>query len=86
MKITLESTTELVELVDPPKQFPAAAGGPGIQCRVWQGTTGAGIPIRALIALVAVDRTEDCAAFDRELRERFPRSDGPRIFPTRLVL
>jgi hypothetical protein len=83
MRITLETTREIVELS--PRHAPDPERD-GIPCRVWIGTTDAGVPIRALIALVAVERSEDAAAFDRELMERFPTVDGPRVFPARLVL
>lgn len=75
MKVTLESTTQIVEVN-------------GVPARVWEGTTESGIPISVLITRVAVGRTQDTAQFEAELREcKAPRSvpgDGP--WPARLVL
>ncbi len=56
MKITVESTTKIVEVN-------------GTPARIWQGTTAAGIPITALITSVAVDREQDQAEFDADLTE-----------------
>jgi len=81
MKITLENTAEIVE-TRPMKGDPSHV----IPCRVWKGTTDAGVPIRAVIALIFVERTEDQSAFERELEEKHPRGDEPRVLPVRLVL
>jgi hypothetical protein len=61
MKVTLESTSKIVELRDGDMMLPA---------RVWEGTTDSGIPCHAFITRIAVDRTEDASAFARELLEQ----------------
>jgi hypothetical protein len=77
MRITLESTTQIVEVN-------------GVPARVWEGTTESGIPVSALITRLAVERTQDTAQFEAELREcRAPKAvpfdtNGP--WPMRLVL
>jgi hypothetical protein len=73
MKITLESTGQIVELN-------------GIQARVWQGTTESGVPLTAFIPRVAVHPNYDQSQFERELIEqREPRASGP-VWPARMVL
>jgi hypothetical protein len=63
MKITIESTSEVVALN-------------GVRARVWQGKTDSGIPVAAFVASIAVDRAEDCAEFDRQLQAHAePRPD-----------
>jgi hypothetical protein len=73
MKITLESTRQIVECN-------------GVECRVWEGTTAAGVKLTAFIARVAVDRAHDSSQFERELRE----TSQPRLpleaWPLRMVL
>jgi len=73
MTLTLESTTEIVD-----------AGG--LQCRVWEGTTAAGVKVQALIVRIAVHKDADCSQFERELREQRPPSTDARAFPLRFVL
>ncbi len=72
MKITIESTTEIVTLN-------------GVQCRVWEGQTEAGVKVQALIPRIAAHKEQDLSQFDRELQEmRAPT--GERAFPLRMIL
>lgn len=74
MKITIESTTKIVE-------------ASGIQCRVWEGETESGVKIHCLIPRIAVHKDQDASQFERELQEQKPPSalvDG--AFPARMVL
>jgi hypothetical protein len=75
MKITIESTSEIVEVN-------------GVAARVWQGTSEAGVPVQCLIVRVAADKRYPCAEFERDLKEtRSPTSADPmRAFPLRMVL
>ena len=73
MILTLESTTEIVD-----------AGG--LQCRVWEGTTAAGVKVQALIVRLAVHKDADASQFELELLEQRPPSTGPRAFPLRMIL
>lgn len=57
MKIELHSTADVV-LVN------------GVECRIWDGVTDAGVPCRAFIALVQVSIEEDCTEFEQALEER----------------
>jgi hypothetical protein len=76
MKITLESTTKLVELN-------------GVPARIWEGLTEAGVPIVAFVTRVAVHENRPAAEHEvlrRELQEcRAPSIDVEAI-PHRLVL
>lgn len=73
MKITIESTTRLVEL-------------DGVPARVWEGHTESGIPVIAFVTRLAVRDDHDTSQFDRELQECRAPSADVRMFPTRLVL
>jgi len=63
MKLTIESTEELAMLA------------PGVEARVWKGTTERGIEVYAFVACVAVDAWCDQEDFQRELVERPHRPD-----------
>lgn len=73
VKITLESTTKVCTLN-------------GIQVRVWEGKTEAGVPMCAFIARVAVSRDEDVAQFDRDLQACRVPSAEVSAFPARMIL
>lgn len=72
MKIELQSTAQVVEVN-------------GVLCRVWEGSTAAGVKLTAFIARVAVERTEDTREFERELRET-PQPRPAGFWPHRMVL
>lgn len=73
MKITLESTSQIVQFN-------------GIEARVWVGKTEAGVPLTAFITRVAVEQGQDASEFDRELAaQKEPRVVGP-IWPARMVI
>ncbi len=76
MILTLESTTEIVDIEN----------GGGLQARVWEGTTAAGVKVQALIVRIAVHKESDCSQFERELQEKRTPSAGPRAFPARMIL
>ena len=60
MRMTLESTTEFVELM---------IDGVPITARVWKGTTDKGVQCHAVISLIAVDEEQDSDEFVRDLDE-----------------
>lgn len=72
MKIAITSTEQLTE-VD------------GVPVRVWDGVTEGGVPVKVFVHRLAVHKDEDCAAFERELRE-FPPPGPDRHVPLRMVL
>ena len=77
MKITLESTTKVVELRTPTGT---------VQARIWEGTTASGIPIHAYVTRIAVDHQADHTEFERELAECRAPSPALEALPSRLVL
>lgn len=60
MRLVMSSTEEIVEVA------------PGVQARVWRGVTGRGVKCFAFVAALAVSDLDDCAEFERELKEREP--------------
>jgi hypothetical protein len=78
MKITLESTTKIVDLRLP--------DGATVKARLWEGWTASGIGVHAYITRVAVIREANQAEFERELTECRPPSPEVEAIPLRLVL
>lgn len=74
MKVQLESTTKLIMLN-------------GIQCRVWEGATEAGIACFAFIPRIGIHQDSDASEFERDLQECRPlRNAEVESFPARMVL
>lgn len=74
MKLTIEQTTRIVEIH-------------GVPARIWEGTTESGVRVLCLVTRVAVERSEDCSQFERELKEtRAPSVESLEAFPLRLLL
>lgn len=80
MKITLESTDQLITL---------EVNGTDVPARIWEGRTESGVPVHCYITRVCVPKTADpehIAEFERELVEqRVPRQPSVTI-PMRLIL
>ncbi len=78
MKITLESTTRIIDVK-------SSASADGIECRVWEGQTESGIKVQALIPRIAALKAEDLSQFEAELKEqRAPRMES--AWPLRMIL
>lgn len=73
MKVTLESTTKIVELN-------------GIRARVWEGTTETGVPVQAYISRISCDVEADRSQFEAELAEQRVPSAAVLAIPARMVL
>jgi hypothetical protein len=73
MKITIESTNEMVEVN-------------GIAARVWEGKTELGIAVQCLVTRIAAHEAEDHEQFQRELHETTAPVAEERAFPMRMVL
>lgn len=74
MKLTIESTSQTVELN-------------GVPARIWEGHTESGIPVHCFITRVGVHKDQDCSEFERELTEHKPPSiEIARVYPLRMVL
>ena len=73
MKITIESTTKIVELN-------------GVPARIWEGKTESGISVHSFVTRIAADEHADLSQFEQELKEqRKPSADIDSI-PLRLIL
>lgn len=73
MKITIESTTYLVEVN-------------GLPARMWEGTTESGIAVQCLVTRIAALKTEDLTQFEAELKEQKQPTAVALAFPMRLIL
>jgi len=74
MKITIESTTQIVDLN-------------GVPSRIWEGTTDTGIAVHCLVTRIAVHKDADATQFYRELeQQRAPSPDLDGVYPQRMVL
>lgn len=70
MKITLESTSQIVQFN-------------GINCRVWEGKSESGARLTAFVVRIAVDPEDDASELERELRvQRAPSV----VWPLGMVL
>ena len=77
MRVTLESTSKIVELQTSTGVVPA---------RIWEGHTESGIPCHAYMTRIAVDKHQDASQFERELLEQRTPSAAIAVIPTRLVI
>lgn len=73
MRITLESTTKIVEVN-------------GVPARIWEGETKSGIPVHAYITRVAVEEGESQEEFERELETHRAPSPAVQAISLRVVL
>ena len=74
MKITIESTTKLVELN-------------GVPARLWEGQTESGIKVHAYVTRIAVDADEPRQEeFQQELHACRQPSPQIQVFDFRLIL
>ncbi len=74
MKISMESTTEIVSLNE------------GVQARVWEGITERGVQVQVLVTRIAVHKSADASQFEAELKEQKAPSVAERAFPARMIL
>jgi hypothetical protein len=76
MKVTLESTTKIVDFNN------------GVKARLWEGRTESGIEVHAFITRIAIDintEPERATEFDRELLEqKAPRVELADAYPSRM--
>lgn len=77
MKIHVESTSRLVELVMDGESMPA---------RIWEGVTAAGVPVICWVTRIAVKRDRDVRQFEAELAEQRAPSSEALAFPLRMIL
>ena len=79
MKITIESTTKVVELNV--RGFPS-----GVPARIWEGVTDSGIPVHCYVTRIAVAYDQDNSQFERELKECRAPSAGIDAIPPWMIL
>jgi len=79
MKITIQSTSEIV-------QIRTAEFADSIACRLWEGKTESGIKVQCLIPRIAALQTENLEEFERELQKMQAPSEGIRAFPLRMII
>lgn len=78
MKLTIKSTTKIVQLV--------TEDGGHVNARVWEGTTESNIPVHVMITRVAVKNDQDCTQFEKELAEQRAPSFEVQSIPLRFIL
>lgn len=77
MKVTLQNTSKVVNLV---------INGAEVPARVWEGVTESGVKCHAFITRINVAEGEDASQFEKELREMAPPSLDVDWYPLRLIL
>jgi hypothetical protein len=77
MRVTLENTDKIVELI---------IDGHAVAARIWEGHTQNGIACHAYIIRIAVHENDNAEEFDRALQEQRRATPEIAALPTRLVL
>ena len=77
MRVTLENTSRIVELM--------VAGHP-VPARIWEGRTDKGVACHAYVTRIAVDEKKNAAEFERDLQECAPPSPAIEAIPLRMIL
>lgn len=74
MKITIESTSKVVQLN-------------GVPARIWEGQTDTGIKVHCYITRISIDKDEpDASQFEKELQEHRAPSAELEAIPLRMIL
>lgn len=79
MKITIESTSRIVQLA-------RRAGETTVVARVWEGTTESGIKVQALVTRIGAMTTDDLSQFEAELQGTRQPTPDVDMFPLRMIL
>lgn len=82
MKITIESTTKIVEI----RQTESGALSRPIPARIWEGHTESGIAVHCYVTRIAVAPDKDQRAFERELQTCRAPSPEVEALPARMIL
>jgi hypothetical protein len=84
MKVMIESTTKIVELV---------VNGAAVPARVWQGETADGIPVQAFITRIAPEVSKSdpridelTAEFERDLKRQADPRPTVAAIPLRMII
>jgi hypothetical protein len=73
MTITISSTTKVVKVN-------------GVDARVWEGETAAGVKIHCFITRIGVAQGQDTTQFETELEEQRAPSPEVEAIPLRMIL
>lgn len=75
MKITIESTSKIVELN-------------GVPSRIWEGQTESGIKVHCFVTRIGIDEDElRMSEFEKQLKEsRAPSPEIEKYYPIKLIL
>ena len=74
MKITIESTSKIVQLN-------------GVPARLWEGETESGIKVHCFITRVGVDKDDPrIGEFEKDLEEHSVPSPAIQSYPARLII
>jgi hypothetical protein len=77
MKVILQPTSKIVSLI---------VGGYPVPARIWEGVTGAGIPVHAFIVRIACRGDADASELAAELEEQRAPSAEVAAIPLRLII
>ena len=77
MQVTLQPTDKIVSLTVGSRRVPA---------RIWEGVTGAGVPVFAFIPRIACRSDADASELAAELEEQLAPSAEAAAIPLRLIL
>ncbi len=80
MKITLENTDQVIDIVVPGRL------GCTVPARIWQGETESGIRVQCLITRIAALAGDNLEQFERELKETRPPAPDINPFSLRMIL
>lgn len=78
MKATIENTNAIIKI------FPDS--GPCIQGRVWHGKIEKGIKFEAVIVRLAVDKKDNTAEFEKDLKAVAAPGYIPAAIPLRIII
>lgn len=73
MKITIESTSKIVEIN-------------GVPARIWEGETEKGIKVHAFITRIAAPKDQNLTEFEKELQEHRAPSAEIKAYPLSMIL
>ena len=74
MKITIESTTKIVDINN------------GVKARLWEGQTESGIAVQVLVTRIAVAQESNTTEFEKELQSHQPPRVAEQAYDFRLFI
>lgn len=89
MKVTLHSTSKVLEIVPEGYVAGGRSNSSPVKARLWEGTTDSGVPVHCFILRIAHDESlppEQQAQFARELQSTDAPTVTPKAYDMRLFL